>query len=142
MLLAMPIFGGRISPVLDVARQLLVIEVEGGKEIRRWETPLEATILVAKAKQICETGVEVLVCGGISRPLEAMLLAAGAQIIPNTCGEVEQVIAAFLSGQLTERAFLMPGCHGGRRRRQRRRGRGGKRKQRPQQTGGKHDASG
>jgi predicted Fe-Mo cluster-binding NifX family protein len=126
MLLAMPIFRGRISPVLDVARQLLVLEVQGGRESRRWEVPLEGTDLVARARQIGEIGAEVLVCGGVSRSLEAMLLAAGLRVIPNTCGPVGEVIAAFLSGQLTERAFLMPGCHGGRRRRLRRRGGGGR----------------
>jgi predicted Fe-Mo cluster-binding NifX family protein len=58
----------------------------------------------------------VLICGAISRPLEAMLLSAGVEVIPQTCGPVEEVLKAFMSGKLTEKAFLMPGCCGRRRR--------------------------
>jgi len=65
--------------------------------------------------------MSVLICGALSQALEALLLAAGLQVVPNTCGPVEEVANAYLSGRLTEGAFLMPGCC--RRRRRVRRGR-------------------
>jgi predicted Fe-Mo cluster-binding NifX family protein len=55
-------------------------------------------------------GVDVLICGAISAPLRAVLAAEGVRVIPNRCGFVEEVLRAFLSGELTEQAFLMPGC--------------------------------
>jgi hypothetical protein len=42
--------------------------------------------------------------------MEAMLTSAGMKVIPNTCGSLDEVTAAFFAGNLTERAFLMPGC--------------------------------
>jgi len=44
------------------------------------------------------------------------LLNFGIEIIPQTCGEVETVLAAFAAGCFSEEAFLMPGCCGERRR--------------------------
>ena len=69
-----------------------------------------------KAKRIIDLGSNFLICGAISRSVELMLLSARVGLIPNTCGEVEDVFSAFLAGNLTGQAFLMPGCTGQRRR--------------------------
>ncbi|NQU20524.1 MAG: NifB/NifX family molybdenum-iron cluster-binding protein [Candidatus Nealsonbacteria bacterium] len=111
-----PIADGRISPVFDVARRLLLVDSENEREVRRTEEVLEEPELAARARRVAELGADVLICGAISRPLEAMLLSAGVEVIPQTCGPVEDVIRAFVSGQLTEQAFVIPGCCGHRRR--------------------------
>ncbi|MCK4306350.1 MAG: NifB/NifX family molybdenum-iron cluster-binding protein [Candidatus Eisenbacteria sp.] len=116
MTVVIPTFKGRISPVFDVARHLVLVDVEGGKELGRREARFENTGLVERSKRLAELGAHVLICGAISRPLEAILTSAGVWVIPNTCGLVEEVLRAFLSGQLTQQAFLMPGCRGQRRR--------------------------
>jgi predicted Fe-Mo cluster-binding NifX family protein len=117
--------GERISPVLDVARQFLLVDVTLDAEIGRRQARIEHQDFVAQAKQIVGLEPNVLICGAISRPLETLLVSAGVRVIPNTCGAVDEVIAAFVSGRLTEQAFLMPGCTG-RHRRFRRRHRGGR----------------
>lgn len=71
--------------------------------------------MTPRARRIVELGVDVLICGAISRPLEAMLLSAGVEVVAQTCGQAEEDFQAFLLGQLTERAFLLPGCCGRRR---------------------------
>ena len=125
MKVAIPTWTDRVSPVFDVAKQLLVVKLEGDREVSREEAAIEETHLMARAKRVTQLGVNVLICGAISMPLEAMLASAGVRIIPHTCGPVEYVLRAFVSGRLTDRAFLMPGCCG-RRRRFRRRQRGGR----------------
>ena len=45
-----------------------------------------------------------------------MLVSKGMEVIPHACGPVEDVLRAYVSGQLTDEAFLMPGCCGRRRR--------------------------
>ena len=124
MKVAVPTWTGRVSPVFDVAKRLLLVTLEGDGEVSREEAAIEETQPTARAKRITELGVDVLICGAISMPLEAMLGSAGVRVIPNTCGLVEDVLRAFVSGHLTEQAFLMPGCCG-RRRRFRRRHHGG-----------------
>ena len=113
---AIPIAEGRISPVFDVARRLLLVDIENKREVSRTEEVLEEPELAARARRVAELGADVLVCGAISRPLEAMLLSTGVKVIPQTCGPVENVLQAFVSGQLTEQAFVIPGCCGHRRR--------------------------
>ena len=113
---AIPTWDARVSPVFDVAKRLLVVDVEGDVEVSREETAIDETQLIPRARRVAELGVDVLVCGAVSRPLEAMLVAAGVRVVPQTCGPVEDVLRAFVSGQLADNAFLMPGCCGRRRR--------------------------
>jgi len=116
MRVAIPTWDARVSPVFDVARRLLVVDIEGDVEVSREETGLEKTQVVPRARRVAELGVDVLICGAVSRPLEAMLVSAGVRVVPQTCGPVEDVLRAFVSGQLADNAFLMPGCCGRRRR--------------------------
>jgi predicted Fe-Mo cluster-binding NifX family protein len=110
MRVAIPIFNGRISPVFDAARHLVLVDVENGRELGRTEKVVEEPEMAPRARRVAELGVDVLICGAVSRPLEAMLLSAGVEVVPQTCGQAEEVFRAFLSGQLTEQAFLVPGC--------------------------------
>ena len=110
MKIAFPIYGERISPVLDVARRFILLETDRNNEVKRREVWIENTGTVAKAKRIAGLGSDVLICGAVSRQLEAILVSSGVWVIPNTCGPVDAVVAAFVAGQLTDQEFLMPGC--------------------------------
>lgn len=116
MLVAAPILNKRISPLFDVARNLLLVNTENKEKFERCRIYLEELDLAVKSKRIADIGVNVLICGAISKPLEVMLVSAGVRVVPNTCGQAEEVLLAFISGQLAKRSFLMPGCRGQRRR--------------------------
>lgn len=103
----------------------MLVDVDGDREIRREEVGIEDTQPALRAKRVAEHGVNTLICGAISAPLQAILTAAGVRVLPHACGPVEEVFQAFLTGHLGDGAFLMPGCCG-RRRRARGRGRGGR----------------
>jgi len=110
MRVLLPVSRGRISPLLDVARRFLLVNVQRGREIGRREVSIEKTGLGPRSKRIAQLDAHVLICGSISRPLEQALASEAVRVIPNTCGPVEEVLEAFRLGQLTKRAFLMPGC--------------------------------
>lgn len=116
MRIGIPALRDRISPVLDVSRHFLLVEAEGAEELSRREIDVPEGLAVVRAKQISKLGVDVLICGAISQSFEELLVSSGTRVIPNTCGKLEEVLSAFLSGQLTEGAYLMPGCSGNRRR--------------------------
>ncbi len=116
MRIAIPQWEGRVSPVFDVAGSLLLVDVENGREILREQRRLLGSDPLARADEFLSLGVEVLICGAISTPVEARLAASGVRVIGFTCGTVDEVLAAFLMGELSNRAFVMPGCHGRRRR--------------------------
>jgi predicted Fe-Mo cluster-binding NifX family protein len=107
MRVAIPVWQERISPVFDVARRLLVVDIEDGSLVRREERELGGA---DRAEAVRAMGVEVLICGAVSRLLEAQLRASGVELISETCGPVEQLLDAFLSGTITDERFRMPGC--------------------------------
>lgn len=116
MRVAISVADERISPVFDVARRLLLVDVENGREIARTTEALEETGLPLRAKRVAELGANVLICGAVSQPLEMMLISAGIEVVPHICGDAQQILQAFVLGNPLEEVFAMPGCCGRRRR--------------------------
>jgi predicted Fe-Mo cluster-binding NifX family protein len=112
MKVAIPIWEDRVSPVLDTASRLLVIDVENRKEASRSETYLEGLDLFRKCFRIQNLGVDILICGAISRPYFRELAATGIHVISGISGNPENVLKAYLKGTLSHSRFAMPGCRG------------------------------
>ena len=125
MRIAIPCWRGRVSPVFDAARNLLLVDLENGRELRRETRPITEAGPCARAAEACGLGIDLLICGAISAPLEASLSRRGLRVVGFVCGPVERVIEAFLQGGLGSAAFRMPGCKGPRHSRGGRPGRGG-----------------
>lgn len=92
-----------------------MVDLENGAPVRRSDASIQEKDLRARATKLTELGVNVLICGGISRPLETMLTAAGVKVVAQVCGGAEEVLEAYQSGRLGDPAFAMPGCCGRRR---------------------------
>jgi len=104
---------GRVSPVFDAATSLLVVDVEAGQAVQRGSVSLASSDALERARQVSALGTELLICGTVSRPFEMALLSAGVRVIPCICGNIDEVLGAFLDGRLEgEHAFLLPGCCG------------------------------
>jgi predicted Fe-Mo cluster-binding NifX family protein len=108
---AIPVWEGKISPVFDTASKLLIIQVEDSKETSRFEAPLDEQNLTRRCSRIQGLGVELLICGAISRPFYRMLVAGGVNVIPWVSGPAEDVLDAWMNGKLFHSRFLMPGCN-------------------------------
>jgi len=114
MRLALAVWNGRISPVFDASRRIEVLDVENERVVSRQMHEIATDDPFAKAARLADLGVETLVCGAVSRPLAAVLASQGIRMIPFVAGETEEVLAAFLAGNLPAAGMTMPGC-GGRR---------------------------
>jgi len=126
MKVAVPDWQGRVSPVFDVAEQVLLVDLDRENDGSRRMESLGTTAPHDRAQRLAELGVNVLVCGAISWLLEALLASSGIRVVPLICGEVEEVVRAFRDGTLENERFAMPGCCRKRRQaRNRRRCRGG-----------------
>jgi predicted Fe-Mo cluster-binding NifX family protein len=117
MRVAIPTWNDRVSPVFDAARSVMVVDVENGVEQARRQETLQEEFPTRRARQLAQLGVNVLICGAISRPLAALLAASGITLIPWTAGPVDEVLTAYLAGRLPDPRWLMPGCGGKRRHR-------------------------
>ena len=73
VLIAIPHFQGRVSPVFDVASRLTVVRVKGRVELERREVMLFEAQPDGITRSVVELGVEVLICGAISQMIERML---------------------------------------------------------------------
>jgi len=107
----------RIAPVFDIAQRIRVAEAKSGRIVAEVEEALTDDVPVRKAIRLAELGVGTLVCGAISRPLRAMVVAYGIRVIPFVAGDLSEVIQAWLRGGLDGEEFAMPGCCGRGRRR-------------------------
>ena len=101
---------GRISPVFDVSARILLVDIQNGRTVRQNERTLVEMDSLARARQVSQFGVEVLICGAISWPLENALSSMGVQVTACICGPVEAVIRAYVNDNLSEPQFIMPGC--------------------------------
>ena len=110
MKIAIPVWEDKVSPVLDTASRLLIVEVLDQKEASRLEKSLDAHDLTLRCLRIKDLGIDVLICGAISRQFSNMLTASGMDIIPWISGNPEDVLRAYLQGTLLHPRFFMPGC--------------------------------
>lgn len=118
MRVAAAVADGRISPVFDVTRHIRVWDTDEGT----WhEVELPDTDVTSRLRLVADLGVQVLICGAVSRDAAAAARVLGLTIIGFMTGEVDSVFDAWRNGGLEDGRYAMPGC----RQRRRRRGHGG-----------------
>ena len=110
MIIAIAIYNRNISNVFDFAQRLLLVEVEEGQEKDRREVELDSKLFMQRVGQLQRLEVDVLVCGAISRVLAEMVTSAGIQVLPYVTGNIDDILTAYLAGQLVESRYAMPGC--------------------------------
>ncbi|MCD6310785.1 MAG: NifB/NifX family molybdenum-iron cluster-binding protein [Candidatus Eremiobacteraeota bacterium] len=112
MKLAIPVWGKRISPVFDTAKKLMIIEIQNNRETRRHEVLIPEGSVIKRAGLLSDLGVNVLICGAITRRLAVMIESCGIKVIPLVSGTIEEIISAYLMGDFPTPTFIMPGCRG------------------------------
>ena len=110
MKVAIPVYGDYVSNVFDFAHKLLLVDIQSGKETGRREVELENLSLPQRADKLKTLGVGVLVCGAVSKLLANMVMQSGIEVLPYVTGNTEEVLGAYMSGQLIRPEFCMPGC--------------------------------
>jgi len=110
VLIAVPNCQGRVSPVFDVAARLVLVRLKGEAELERKEVVLFEKQPEGIVRSLRELGIKVVICGAISQGLQAALEQVGIRVVPQTCGGLDSVIAAYRRGTLGQPEFAMPGC--------------------------------
>jgi predicted Fe-Mo cluster-binding NifX family protein len=117
MKVALTVWEGRISPLLDTARSVVIADIEEGRPVSQRDETFAGDSAHEKIARLCALGVEVLVCGAVSRPLADLVSSCGIRLIPFVSGELREVLEAVIAGRMPDTAFSMPGCGCGRGRR-------------------------
>ena len=105
MKIAIPYWQGRISPVFDMAKEIMLIHVENGHVVGRNKTLIVEKNPLTRVNYIVQLGTEVLICGAILWSLQRALSSTGVHVIANIHGQVEDAIKALLSNQLVEKSL-------------------------------------
>lgn len=112
---AVTVWGERLSPVFDVARRVLLLTVHDGAVVDRREVELSAATGEVNLAALSALGVDLLLCGAVSRSVAERAASLGVRLVAFLAGDAEAVIGAHLDGRLPSAAFAMPGCRGRRR---------------------------
>jgi predicted Fe-Mo cluster-binding NifX family protein len=110
MKIAIPIWEDKISPVFDTALRLLVVEVKDKKEVSRFVYYIGDEDLMRRCQHISTLNIDILICGAVSYPFLQMLQSSGLKVIQQISGRAEEVLKAYLKGNIYNKKFLMPGC--------------------------------
>lgn len=113
MRIAIPVWEDKVSPVLDTALKLLVVEVNDQREESRFVYHIDENDLSYKCHRIKRLGLDILICGAVSHAFLQMLLASGLDVIQEISGPAEEVLRAYLQGNIFQPRYLMPGCKRG-----------------------------
>lgn len=113
MKLAIPVWNDCVSNVFDFAHRLRLFEIDNDEVVARREVELKAQSVPQRAGRLSTLDVDVLVCGAISRPLACMITDLGIEVLAFVTGRVDEVLKAYMSGQLLRPEFTMPGCRPG-----------------------------
>ncbi len=108
-LVAVPVFRGRVSPVLDTCTCLTLMDPRGGGEAEARTVSFAGASLSQRAGEIKRLGVRTVICGAVSETLSSFLEAEGIDVISGVSGEAREVFAAYRSGRLGDEKFRMPG---------------------------------
>ncbi len=112
MKVAVAIWKDRISPVFDVSRKILVLDIENNSVAKEAFETFENDNPTYKISKLMGLNIETLICGAISKPLSEMITLQEIKTIPFTCGKITDVIDAFLKDVLPDQKLSMPGCCG------------------------------
>ena len=100
MQVALTVWEGRISPLFDATRMLLVVDVKGNQIAAKRYEPLDCDSALSRVSKLDDLGIKTLICGGISDDFANLIEGNGIKIIPFVSGTVDEVLEAYLAGSL------------------------------------------
>lgn len=109
MKIAIPESSGNVCTVLDFSKWLLVVEFKDSDELSRERIFLKKRSLINIAEEIKMLDIQVIICGAVSNSLAKIISGYGIKIISQIKGKIEEVLKAYISGNLNNPEFLLPG---------------------------------
>jgi predicted Fe-Mo cluster-binding NifX family protein len=103
----------RIAPLFDAARYVHIVQIDCGRIASQRCERLRSDTPARKVMHMAELGVDMLICGAISKPVHAILSAQGIRVISFVSGDLHEIIQAWIAGKIGDNSFAMPGQRGG-----------------------------
>jgi len=110
MRVALTVWKNRISPLFDAACMLLIADIEKGIIGEKRVEAIKCESPYLKVGILNDVGANILVCGGISAFYANLIEARGIKIIPFISGDINDVLDAYVTGNINQKKYRMPGC--------------------------------
>jgi predicted Fe-Mo cluster-binding NifX family protein len=115
MRIGIPIWEDKVSPVLDTALKLQVVEVQNRRVASRTLYHMDEHDLKRRCARIRGLNIDIIICGAVSHPFLRLLMASGIDVIREISGSAEDILETYLKGDLFDSHFIMPWCKRNRR---------------------------
>jgi len=106
---AVPVFMGRVSPVLDTCTQLFMLESDGKKKTACKTISIKGSSIFERASEFQKLGIGSVICGAVSDSFYNLLREGAIDLICGVTGDIDDVIDAYRNGTLEQPRFRMPG---------------------------------
>ena len=108
-IIAIPEFRERISPILDVARRFILVEILDGVQHEKQVIEFPGNGGFGTINALCAMGVSLIICDRASCHMLRAISCRGLRLIPFMQGPVEDVLASYCKGTI-ETAAGMGAC--------------------------------
>jgi predicted Fe-Mo cluster-binding NifX family protein len=98
---AIPRMGERVAPCLEHCATMAIFTLEGATIVDQFDIALRSRDPFDRVRLLREQLVDTIICGGIQTVYEEALRATGIRVVSWVSGSVDDLLALFVSGQLT-----------------------------------------
>jgi len=109
MKLAIPEHRGRVAPVFDTCRRILIFEDAEGESPDFFAEDWSTAKPFQRVTRLKDLEVQVLLCGGISCWTEERIRRLNIALVAWLAGEVGDILTAFKQGRISDPQYAMPG---------------------------------
>jgi len=103
---------GTVSPLFDASKGVWIVELTSGVYGEGRLLEISSADGESKVKILSGEKVELLLCGAISRCLEAYARSYGIEVEPFLCGPMKEILLELANGNAIKPEQRMPGCPG------------------------------
>lgn len=100
--IAIPRFGETVAPCFGFSATVSIFIVSDGEVIGQSDFVLQSQRELDRLRLLRDQEVEALICGGLQDRFEDIIRASGIRVISWVTGNVEELLSAFLRGELHE----------------------------------------
>jgi predicted Fe-Mo cluster-binding NifX family protein len=110
MKVAVTIWGNRVSPVFDAAKQLLLADIQNQKITNKQYLSFDPESIDNLIRLFKKKRVNTLICGAITSLPAELIAANGIKLISFVSGEALELVDAMAQKIDIEKIYIMPGC--------------------------------
>ena len=112
MKIAIPYFEGLVNPHFGQSKEFIIFEAEGKQIVASKIVPIKAFVTIMRGWQgiLKSEGVDVVITGGVGRPMINALKTMGFTVITGAKGDAEKVAVDYLNGTLQTAQIEICGC--------------------------------